>query len=177
MNNNQNSSEYKANYNTAKNKATEILSENFVLTPPVDPFELAGNYGLKFSVAIFEDDTISGYLNLSEKRIYLNANDPLPRQVFTAAHEFGHFVLGHKISGGVDVLYRKAIGDHQNDQKEKEANAFAAELLVPEEFIVKQKKLLNHLSLDQQIAKLSQIFKVSKQVISYRLKLLNLNDN
>ncbi len=69
--------------------------------------------------------------------IYLNRAKPLGRQRFTAAHEFGHHVLGHVEELDVDVMAE------QQSQEERDANRFAAELLVPRrgimKFVIKEK--------------------------------------
>lgn len=70
---------------------------------------------------------ISGGIRYSSRKIFVNSTDPIVRQRFTLAHEIGHAVL-HK---GVDeVDYRREIDFPQSD-KEREANLFAAELLMP----------------------------------------------
>jgi len=57
--------------------------------------------------------------------ILVNAADPVVRQRFTLAHEFGHHRLHHG-----DVLDERIVWD-ATDPKEMAANAFAAEFLVP----------------------------------------------
>ena len=60
--------------------------------------------------------------------IIINSNHPLSVQRFTAAHEYGHHVLGHEASADDEArLYR---GDRQNMQ-EVAAQAFAGEFLMP----------------------------------------------
>jgi Zn-dependent peptidase ImmA (M78 family) len=85
-----------------------------------------------------EDEDLAGFLYLSGSfgRIFVNADDPVPRRRFTAGHELGHFVLhrasmGGKVSFGdspatvVEVEYDMAA------EMERQANRFAAELLMP----------------------------------------------
>jgi Zn-dependent peptidase ImmA (M78 family) len=60
--------------------------------------------------------------------VVVNGRQPLVRQRFTLAHELGHHRIGH----GYVVDGPAAIaGRHRRDQREVEANAFAAELLLP----------------------------------------------
>jgi Zn-dependent peptidase ImmA (M78 family)/predicted secreted protein len=60
--------------------------------------------------------------------IMINSQHPLSLQRFTAAHEYGHHVLGHAGSADdVDRIYR---GDRQSMQ-EVAAQAFAGEFLMP----------------------------------------------
>jgi Zn-dependent peptidase ImmA (M78 family) len=57
--------------------------------------------------------------------ILLNSSEPVVRQRFTLAHEFGHHCLHHG-----DMLDERIAWD-ATDPKEAAANAFAAEFLVP----------------------------------------------
>lgn len=59
--------------------------------------------------------------------LVVNGSQPTARQRFTVAHEFGHHWLGH--ASVVDA--QSALVDYGHDPHEVEANAFAAELLVP----------------------------------------------
>ncbi len=63
--------------------------------------------------------------------VYLNRAKPLGRQRFTAAHELGHHVLGHTEELDVDVMAE------QQSLEERDANRFAAELLVPRRGVMK----------------------------------------
>ena len=65
---------------------------------------------------------------------FVRAADPLPRRRFTAAHELGHFVMHRETMGrfraDTDSTLREA-DDDVTDRMEREANRFAAELLMP----------------------------------------------
>lgn len=63
--------------------------------------------------------------------IYVNILDPEFRQRFTIAHEIGHILLGHEGISHRDTSYTiyKDLIERMN---EVSANAFAAELLMPE---------------------------------------------
>jgi hypothetical protein len=67
---------------------------------------------------------------------FISAADPLPRRRFTAAHELAHFLLHRSIMGrfraDTDATLREA-DDDVTDRIEREANRFAAELLMPED--------------------------------------------
>ena len=58
---------------------------------------------------------------------FVNGRDPTHRERFTLAHEFGHHVLGH----AARVDDRATVAGHTSDRKEAQANAFAAEFLMP----------------------------------------------
>lgn len=76
-----------------------------------------------------EEDMIisgkSGHYDPQKQEIYVNILEPYKRQRFTKAHEIGHFVLGHGESDREDYTIN-------SDIKERAANQFAAELLMPE---------------------------------------------
>ena len=80
---------------------------------------------------------VSGMLLPAERRILVNASEVETRQRFTVAHELGHWVC--QVLEGRDVpIYCRAeeIGvDPEAKALEREANVFAAELLMPEEAV------------------------------------------
>jgi Zn-dependent peptidase ImmA (M78 family) len=60
--------------------------------------------------------------------IFVNAEEPVVRQRFTLAHEFGHVELGH--AGSVDYE-TDVFGEGRKPPVEVQADAFAAEFLAP----------------------------------------------
>jgi len=61
--------------------------------------------------------------------IIINANHPLGLQRFTAAHEYGHHVLGHESS--LDDAARIEWAGRQDSLTEAAAHVFAAHILMP----------------------------------------------
>jgi Zn-dependent peptidase ImmA (M78 family) len=82
------------------------------------------------------DEVLAGFV-FAAGRVgwaFVSAADPLPRRRFTAAHELGHFLL-HRATMGrfradTEATLREAEDDVA-DRMEREANRFAAELLMP----------------------------------------------
>jgi Zn-dependent peptidase ImmA (M78 family) len=77
----------------------------------------------------------SGMLLPAERRILVNAGEPRTRQRFTVAHELGHWICHAHERPEAAPAYCRAdeIGlDPQAKMREREANIFAAELLMPE---------------------------------------------
>lgn len=108
------------------------------------------------------DLNVSGYLDLTQNAILVNENESKQRQTFTIAHELGHFLLHREELGNIPdllVVYRDGKSDNA---LEKEANHFAANLLVPD-------FLLNQYSFtpDEILAK---VFGVSLDVVQHRRK-------
>ena len=97
---------------------------------------------------------------------YVDSSEPSVRQRFTAAHELGHF-----------ALHRHLLGDSHQDnyllraegftgQQETQANAFAADLLMPRDMI--DQKMAEGVTTVEALAK---AFGVSKVAMSIRLGL------
>jgi Zn-dependent peptidase ImmA (M78 family) len=61
--------------------------------------------------------------------LWINGRHAVVRRRFTLAHELGHVRCGH--GAGVPVDTPATLGDVTEDARELEANAFAAELLMP----------------------------------------------
>jgi Zn-dependent peptidase ImmA (M78 family) len=75
----------------------------------------------------------SGLLIPAERRIVLRAGEPQSRQRFTLAHEVGHWVCQVKEGHKAPVYCRAAdVAPSADRLLEREANVFAAELLMPE---------------------------------------------
>ena len=105
-------------------------------------------------------------------------NTPANRQRFSIAHEIGHFVL-HEGDTYIDNGYRVQFRDLESGSgtkgEEMDANAFAAALLMPAEW-VKDAFYQQPFDLteDGVLRMLAQKFQVSTQAMSYRLMRLRL---
>lgn len=123
----------------------------------------------KFGLNVVEFDfpnALSGVLKKERMVIGVNKNHPEVRQRFTIAHELGHFLLGHEISQGEDMI------DDDFDKpvhKEREANIFASQILIPEK-LLKDEVAKNKINLKN----LSEMFNVSEQAVTIRLLESNL---
>ena len=100
---------------------------------PVPVAELAEDLlGLHVSEADLEG--ISGLLYPMRRRIVVNAADTPARKRFTVAHELGHWICQCQDSPAAEVYCRAEDVTLDPDARavEREANIFAAELLMPE---------------------------------------------
>lgn len=144
-----------------ENLIKEVLSFLYIKKPPIKPDVIAYGLGLELYF-INLPSNISGILYNKNNRpmIIINKSDYITRQRFTLAHEIGHYLL-HNLKNNIhfDCSYSK------NSNIEKEANNFAASLLLPNFILEKYSKF--------SIEDLSKIFLVSKQVVEIRLKNLN----
>jgi Zn-dependent peptidase ImmA (M78 family) len=160
-------------------KKTELLLKKYGLfKAPVDVVKLAGKLGVIIELKNL-DDNVSGFLVKKEDKsvIGVNQNHHEVRQRFTIAHEVGHFTLHSETPLFVDdykgsILYR-ANNKSQDHKREREANMFAAALLMPNALISDElKKIPYDLTYENKLSLISNTFKVSQQAMDYRLKAL-----
>jgi IrrE N-terminal-like domain len=79
---------------------------------------------------------LSGALIPSECRIVLNADEAASRRRFTLAHELGHWECHVKTSEALPLYCRAEDVSGDTDRAlEREANTFAADLLMPEALV------------------------------------------
>ena len=86
------------------------------------------------AVAEVPDLDVSGLLLPAERRVCVNRGEPLQRRRFTLAHELGHWIC-QCLDGTAAPIYCRAEQvslDPDVKALEREANVFAAELLMPE---------------------------------------------
>lgn len=111
----------------------------------------------------------SGYFDFEQKTIFVNKDYPASRNLFTVAHEIGHYILHNEGGDRYDDL---EIYDPKKRTKETEANNFAGELLMPEyKFLEMFKKY------DGDLYRISEVFGVSYHASSVRAFCLGLIDN
>ena len=159
----------------------EILKELNVTEPPVPVELIAKKMGAKLMFEPFDGkDDISGMLFRDGENtiIGINSSHANARQRFSIAHEIGHLALhkGNKlfIDKVVKINFRDNKSSMAIDSNEIAANAFAAELLMPRDFVrdeihnelERQKSITNK---DDLIQKLAKTFDVSTQAMEYRL--------
>jgi len=97
------------------------------------PVERIAEDLLGLAVAERDDLAVSGMLLPAEREIYVNAEDVPARRRFTLAHEVGHWVCQCLEGKGAPVMCRaEDVSESADRTLEREANVFAAELLMPE---------------------------------------------
>lgn len=155
-------------YKKSEEKALELLRRYEIEEPFVDVFSIAQGEGLSVKFIEFPKkfDNVAGYLDPEEKSIVVNKSQQPNRQTFTVAHELGHYILEHKPSD-YSVLLRMPVAKDKKTPQEKEADVFAANLLVPREMLLvtMQRYSLNKGNVDL----LARIFGVSTETMSHRL--------
>lgn len=106
--------------------AQRILRDEYITFPPVPIVNVCRALGVDVSTAAGVD--WDGYADPTTRpaKIVANGSHSEARQRFTIAHELGHLLL-HKPSG---VQFRD-VSIASSDPMEREANRFAAEILMP----------------------------------------------
>ena len=100
-----------------------------------DPFYIANRIGI---LVLFEPlGSIYGYYNYYKriKMIHINDQSDETLQRFTCAHELGHALLHHDIN----TTFLKSKTFFSTEKIEREANTFAVELLMPDEYLYELK--------------------------------------
>jgi Zn-dependent peptidase ImmA (M78 family) len=165
----------------AEARAQEVLKEAGISSAPVPVDALARGHGAQLSFEPFRGG-ISGMLFRDERRkvIGVNATHGPTRQRFTIAHELGHLLLheDRQIIVDTHVYRRDDVSSMGTEQQEIEANAFAAELLMPRSLVEKEAGALvtqnPTISAKQLVGRLAAKFEVSQQAMEIRLGYLGI---
>ncbi|MGH3005447.1 MAG: ImmA/IrrE family metallo-endopeptidase [Gaiellaceae bacterium] len=133
------------------------------------PVEAIAEDLLGLSVGESESLEVSGMLLAAERQVWLNATEVAPRRRFTLAHEVGHWVC-QCLEGRTAPVDCRAdeVGVSEGRALEREANVFAAELLMPERLVRER--------FSGSVADASACFGVSEEAIHWRLFNLGLAD-
>jgi Zn-dependent peptidase ImmA (M78 family) len=162
--------------------AQKLLDEAGVTAPPVPVERLVSLCDALLSREPLQGD-ISGMVFRDETRkvIGVNSLEVPARQRFTIAHEIGHLLLHEGRPVIVEKLVRINLrdkGSATTDREEREANQFAAELLMPAGMVEAAARELvgdQMLVSDRRfVADLAARFEVSAQAMEYRLVNLRL---
>jgi Zn-dependent peptidase ImmA (M78 family) len=121
-------------------------------------------------------DLAGGYYKRGEKRVIIvNADDPVSRMRFTLAHELGHHYFHHlervaELQGATSIQDTRADLRYAHDWWEVQANAFAAELLIPAPALKRwdEERTVKGVGLDA-VADLACSFGTSLTMACYRL--------
>ncbi len=170
-------------------EAHKLIKQNNITKPPIAVTEIAKALGINVIPYGFGDG-VSGILIIEDNisTIGYSNSDSKKRQRFTIAHELGHYVL-HSDRKNINkkeqiFVDKKFLVRYRGSQKyshaeilnEKEANAFAAELLMPKSFIEAELSKKDYMDYTESelIEELANVFDVSVIAMSYRLANLNI---
>lgn len=151
-------------------------------TPPINMSLLLEKIGISTIAYDFgkiekikekEPGTILGavYSNQDDLGIFFKATDSFHRQKFTIAHELAHCCLHCSVDEIAHIEYRVSDSMSAEDRrKEREANIFAGQLLIPKDTLEKYYEDM----IIPTLSHLSEIFSVSTSVMAARLDYLKL---
>ncbi|UWS80789.1 ImmA/IrrE family metallo-endopeptidase [Phaeobacter sp. G2] len=172
--------------------AREVLELAGITEPPVDlskvlaAFELAQSENFEFD-QLELSGSIEWTADRKSAKIWVNPIEAEVRQRFTLSHELGHLFLHmlpkHDKEGEADTFKdtpNKFHRDGSTSQVEREANQFAARLLMPAPLVKEYAKNIADenrtddgkigMSRNAYIEELASIFNVSRQSMEIRLK-------
>ncbi len=159
---------------TKQYDAEEVLKKYSTADVPVNVEDICKEYGIKVFVEDLSElekkcsRPISGliYKTNDVKVIFVNRGDILQRRRFTIAHELGHFFLHFDGSGKDTIISFRGL----RNKEESEADRFAANLLMPQERLLKEYHSIPYPTASY----LSKIFNVSVAAMRYRLSEMGL---
>ncbi|OFZ79440.1 MAG: hypothetical protein A2583_03070 [Bdellovibrionales bacterium RIFOXYD1_FULL_53_11] len=162
-----------------KSKAKELLEKGNIRKAPVPIEKLASELNAIIRYQPF-DGEVSGLVHCHERQIIIgvNSNHAETRQRFTIAHEVGHLLLHQTKNLHVDNLLRSAVNFRDEssslgvDDKEIEANQFAADLLMPEDFLLQDVRNVSSTEPEAAVEELADKYRVSIQSMAIRLSKL-----
>jgi Zn-dependent peptidase ImmA (M78 family) len=170
----------------SEKEAQVLIKKHNIKEAPVSVIDIVKSLGINV-IPYGLGDGVSGILVVENNKstIGYSTSDSKVRQRFTIAHELGHFILHHNANQSeqlfVDkdflVKYRGLQKYSQNEIfHEQQANAFAAELLMPKSLIEAEltKKDYVDYTESELIEELAKVFDVSLIAMSYRLANLNI---
>lgn len=161
----------------AEQEAQDVLDELGITDLPVSVEEVARMCGASVTRERFRRD-LSGMLVRDDEGagavIGVNSTHHPRRQRFTVAHEIGHLRLhkGRKLTvdSGLRVDYRDDAGN-PTILEERDANAFAAALLMPARAVQAQAEphVRAGTTRSALVSALARTFEVSEEAMGYRL--------
>ena len=147
---------------TEANRVRMLVNQLF----PLDPILIAKAMELEVYTASLPRD-VSGQIFYKEKKIFVEKTDYITRQIFSIAHEIGHYVLHN--DGTSHTSLRDTTTTQGIDIKEREANCFAANLLMPKD------EVLRLVGLGFAVDSMASYFGVSSIAMEYRLNNLGVS--
>lgn len=163
-------------YSYIEELTKDLLVKNNLFYPKFDIKKLVKKLDINLLYKELGEDVSGLFVMSGEKGIISvnkNESNNKTRQRFTIAHEIGHFLLHSKlkpifIDKSPKVMFRNSESSSGELHQEREANAFAAALLMPRDLINDELEKLES-DFDNPTKKLAKIFNVSEQAMSFRL--------
>ncbi len=126
----------RARYRKIDERVNEILDKDSYCRPPVDIMSIARGAGLQIRMNDLADLSVVLRRDSRSATVVLNRAENSLRHRFAVAHALGHILLHPELDQHADaqftVLGRNRQLSYDRSIQEKEANYFAACILVPE---------------------------------------------
>jgi len=151
-----------------ESQAEQVLQRAGTTSLPVPVERIAARHKILIRRARHND--FSGMLIRKDGRalIGVNSGDPDVRQRFTIAHELGHFFLHPKQDAFVD--YRDNKSGIARTPRERQANMFAAALLMPRKVLLRDFRAIAKYGFsDDELLDLARRYRVSEDAMRFRL--------
>jgi Zn-dependent peptidase ImmA (M78 family) len=156
-----------------------LLKAAGIAEPPVDPSRVARHLGVRVQKTDLGSDCSAALVRKGDTAVIgVHWAHAANRQRFSIAHELGHFQLhtgGTYVDKDIVVRFRNDRSGSGTDGEERDANRFAAALLMPAKWL---RDAIEHQSFafgdDSSLAELASHFEVSTQAMSFRLADLKL---
>lgn len=173
--------------NLLEAKAEKLLQQANCYSVPVDIICLSDYLKIRVEASDLDRD-VSGFLAINNDTAVIGYNKQQgpERKRFTIAHEISHFVLHAKKDEPLfidknkkpeqRIMFRDAASSTGEFIKEREANAFAAALLMPKKLIEQKVRQCAIDDIQDAIVELAKDFQVSNQAMSIRLANLDIID-
>jgi Zn-dependent peptidase ImmA (M78 family) len=148
--------------------AEDVLKKAAVKGLPVPVEDIASKYQVRIARAPHK--AFSGLLIRKDGHalIGVNSSEAPVRQRFTVAHELGHFFLHREKDAFID--YRDNKKGVMRTPREKQANVFAAALLMPRALLLKDLRAIAREGFaDDDVIALARRYDVSEEAMRIRL--------
>lgn len=161
---------------------TQTMSyKNYIASIPVNIEAMIRSFDIELDKNSNLPEGVLGEISKDGDRykISIKKTDHYYRKRFTMAHELGHFVLHKdKIGNGIDDSENYRTLRRTNSAvgvlEEKEANSFAANILMPEDLVVQYAKergvfVGNDNEQEEALQEIATAFQVSKAAMEIRI--------
>lgn len=162
-------------YSYIETKAEQILKQQGFFEAGFDVIALAKQLNVDVVPENLNDDISGLFVRINDRPVisYNKGEKNQARRRFTIAHELGHFILHSDKPLFIDktpkVMFRNSASSSGEQLQEREANHFAAALLMPKTLLkleIENTAITNNIN---PIDYLAKKFIVSEQAMTFRL--------
>lgn len=128
----------------AERSANEVIRDQRITSLPIDPLAIAAAHDIQTTPMSSDTIGVSGFLMKQGDNFGIGYSTRLDNQGlinFTVSHELGHYFLpGHVrlLFGTGDTIHKSRSGFISSEQHERQADYFAANLLMPQNLFLPQ---------------------------------------